>query len=312
MTIPPELLRNCWYIAGPTAVGKTALSLCLAERLGGEILSLDSMAIYRGMDIGTAKPTRAEREQVPHHLLDLVEPHEEFSTVEYLQHAEQAIREVRERGQTPIFVGGTGLYLRSLLRGVFEGPAADWEYRRELEQREQAEPGCLWRELQLRDATTAARLHPHDQRRIIRALEVCELTGQPLSVQQQQQPLPPEERPRHIFWLHPPRDWLAERINQRVEQMFSSGLVEEVRTLLQRTPPPGRTAAQGLGYKEVMAHLRGETDLPTTVTIIQTRTRQFAKRQHTWFRNLPECQEIPLTGTETAPELIASLLHVVK
>jgi len=309
MTIPPPLLQQCWFLAGPTASGKTATSLELASRLNAEVLSLDSMAIYRGMDIGTAKPSPAEQALAPHHLIDIVDPHEEFSTADYLNQAEQAIREILNRGKTPLFAGGTGLYLRSLLRGVFEGPAADWEYRKELEAEEQQQPGVLWERLQQRDPATAGRLHPNDQRRIIRALEVHALTGQPLSAQQEQGPLPEDQRPHRVFWIHPPRPWLAERINRRVDLMIEAGLVEEVRTLLRRDPPPGRTARQGLGYKEVIAHLEEGQPLDETIEQIKTRTRQFAKRQHTWFRNLEECRELPINGDESPAELAERLMQ---
>ncbi|MCA8984670.1 MAG: tRNA (adenosine(37)-N6)-dimethylallyltransferase MiaA [Planctomycetaceae bacterium] len=309
MTISPEQLHACWFLAGPTAVGKTALSLLLAEQLNAEIISLDSMAIYRGMDIGTAKPSQAEQARVPHHLIDVIDPHEEFSTSDYLLQAEQAIASILSRGKTPLFVGGTGLYLRSILRGVFAGPPADWELRRELESLERQTPGSLWRELQQRDPQAAQRLHANDLRRVVRALEVCRLTGRPLSEQQQQHVLPREQRPAHVYWLHPPRDWLAARIDLRVERMFEQGLVSEVQQLLQTVPPLGRTATQGLGYKEVIEHLQTGTPLPRTIETVQTRTRQFAKRQHTWFRNLEECQEMAIAGTETSEQLAERLLQ---
>ena len=187
MPFSPEILRPCWVLAGPTAVGKSAVALELAERLGAEILGLDSMTLYRGLEIGTAKPSPEDRSRVPHHLFDLLAPDAEFSIAEYLQAAEQACRDILARGKIPLFVGGTGLYLRGLLRGLFEGPCANWEIRQRLEQREQtAGPGTLHRDLQQVDPTAALALHPNDQRRVIRALEVFELTGKPLSVQQQE------------------------------------------------------------------------------------------------------------------------------
>ncbi|MGC1275510.1 MAG: tRNA (adenosine(37)-N6)-dimethylallyltransferase MiaA, partial [Planctomycetaceae bacterium] len=173
MRFDTDLLRRCWVLAGPTASGKSAAGLALAERIGGEILSLDSMAVYRGMDVGTAKPSIEDRTRVPHHLIDLVEPSENFSVAEYLALAERACRDVVSRGRTPLFVGGTGLYLRSLLRGVFEGPAAGPEIRSRLEH-EAATLGveALHARLATVDPATAARLHPNDVRRVIRALEV--------------------------------------------------------------------------------------------------------------------------------------------
>ena len=204
-----DLLRHCWFLAGPTAGGKTATALALAEFLDAEIVSMDSMAVYRRMDIGTAKPTREERSQVPHHLIDIVDPHEEFSVSDYVQQASQVAGEIAGRSRTPLFVGGTGLYLRSMLRGVFEGPDADWELRRSLE-RQADEKGNDWllEELRKVDAPTAACLHPNDVRRVIRAIEVFNVTGQPLSIQHDHKPLPKEEQPAAVFWIHPPPSWL--------------------------------------------------------------------------------------------------------
>ncbi len=300
MQFSPEILKHCWFLAGPTACGKTATSLLLAERLRGEIVSLDSMAIYRKMDIGTAKPCHVEQASVPHHLIDIISPHEEFSVAQYVETALSASRAILDRDCTPLFVGGTGLYLRSVLRGVFEGPTADWGLRKQFEQQEADQPGSLYRRLQQVDLPTSEKLHPNDIRRIIRALEVRELTGQPLSAQQAQGPLPEEQRPQNVFWLSPPRAWLYNRIDRRVEEMIDAGLVEEVQELLDLTPPMGKTARQALGYKEIIEHLEGHCSLPKAIETLQTRTRQFAKRQHTWFRGLKECREIEINGDESA------------
>jgi tRNA dimethylallyltransferase len=282
----------------------------LAERIGGEIVALDSMTLYRGMDIGTAKPSLADRERVPHHLFDVLDPHEEFSVAGYLTAAERTLRDIVQRGRAPLFVGGTGLYLRSLLRGVFEGPHADWELRRRLTAEADAGgPDVLHQRLSAVDPVTAARLSPSDVRRVIRALEVYELTGAPLSAQQQNVPLPPDERPLHVYWLEPPRTWLHDRINRRVEEMFAAGLLDEVRTLLAQPQALSHTARQALGYKEVIDWLeRGSGDVSDVLAEIQTRTRQFAKRQHTWFRNLEECTAVPITGTESAGDIATRLI----
>ena len=303
MSIPNELLQQCWFLAGPTACGKSATAIELAHLLDAEILSLDSMAIYREMDIWTAKPTAWEQSQVPHHLIDLIDPSEEYSLAEYMEQAELAVRDILSRNRTPLFVGGTGLYLRSVLRGVFEGPPADWDFRNLAERQEAETPGYLHRKLSECDPVSAKKLHPRDQRRIIRALEVFRQTGKPLSEQQQQPELPPELRPRKVFWLHPNRDWLYERVNRRVDLMIEQGLIDEVKRLLQRDPPPGRTAVQGLGYKEIIAHLEHGVPLEQTLELLKMRTRQFAKRQHTWFRNISECREVMVEGTETPEEL---------
>jgi tRNA dimethylallyltransferase len=217
-------------------------------------------------------------------------------------------REIVERGRVPLFVGGTGLYLRGVLRGVFQGPPADWKLRRELESVAQREgQDAVHARLSRVDRDLAARLHPQDLRRIIRGIEVFELTGVPLSRQQRQEPLAANERPQHVYWLHPPRRWLFERIDRRVEEMFRSGLVAEVERLLASERPMGKSARQALGYKEVIEQLRGGLALSETVALIQTRTRQFAKRQHTWFRNLIECTAVEIDGTES-PRRIAALI----
>jgi tRNA dimethylallyltransferase len=310
MQIPADILTQCWFLAGPTASGKTAVGIELAARINAEIVCLDSMTIYRRMDIGTAKPTASEQARCRHHLLDIIEPHQEFSVADYLAAAKAACQEILNRGKTPLFVGGTGLYLRSALRGVFQGPPADWELRGKLESLGKMH-GDLWlhERLALVDPQSAARLHPRDRRRIIRALEVHELTGRPLSEQQQQPALAKELRPSHVYWLSPLRDWLYQRIDDRVQEMSAAGLLAEVRALRNLPQPLSRTARQALGYKEVFDWLEasgddGSSSLPAKViSEIQLRTRQFAKRQHTWFRNLEECRAIPLHGGESAEEL---------
>lgn len=310
MRFEPKTLHSCWFLAGPTACGKTEVSLRLAAGLNAEIVALDSMSLYRGMDVGTAKPDTLSRQAVPHHLVDILEPHQEFSLADYVAAAEAACRGILERERVPLFVGGTGLYLRGILRGVFEGPPADWEFRAQLEtEADEFGTEALYQRLQDVDPAAAEQLHHHDLRRVIRALEVHHQTGVPLSQQQQELLLPPLERPRHVYWLHPPRDWLYTRINRRVEEMFRQGLVDEVKTLSALPHPMSRTARQALGYKEVIEWLETGGPLEETIELIQTRTRQFAKRQHTWFRNLEECRPIEMTGSESADELAERILN---
>jgi tRNA dimethylallyltransferase len=270
---------------------------------------MDSMTIYRGMDIGTAKPTREERSEVPHHLLDLREPHDEFSTAEYMTAALEACEQIISRGHIPLFVGGTGLYLRSLLRGVFEGPSANWELRRQWEQMA-AEQGAaaLHAQLERVDPTTAKRLHPNDQRRVIRALEIHSLTGCPASELQQESPLPAEQRPRHVFWLNPDRDTLRQRIDRRVDAMLDAGLVAEVAGLLQSPKGLGRTARQALGYREILDHLERGLGLSEAISQLKTHTHQFAKRQGTWFRNLEELSPVNIHGNENVEQVAARIL----
>jgi tRNA dimethylallyltransferase len=266
----------------------------LAARLGAEIVSMDSMALYRGMDIGTAKPNADEQTVVPHHLIDVIEPHEEFSLAQYVDAARDAVAQIESRGRVALFVGGTPLYLKALLRGIFEGPPADWALRARWQQvaDEQGSP-ALHRELVTVDPQAAEKLHPNDTRRLIRALEVYHLTGTPISVHQQQfeRPIPREQC--RVFQLQWPRPELHRRIDQRVEAMFAAGLVEEVQRLM-AAGPLSRTAAQALGYREVIEYLQGQRSLEETVALVQQRTRQFAKRQETWFRSLDECRAVPM------------------
>lgn len=268
------------------------------------------MAVYRGMDIGTAKPNPDELARVKHHLVDLVDPRESFSVADYLSAAEDACADILSRGYVPLFVGGTGMYLRSLLRGVFDGPAASPEVRQRLEE-EAASLGAmhLHERLSRVDPNTAKRLHANDVRRVIRALEVAEVTGRPLSDQQSQPPLSLDERPRNVYWISPPRDWLYQRINERVERMLSAGLLEETEALLRRGSGLGQTARQALGYRELIDHIEGRLSLDEAVELIKLRTRQFAKRQHTWFRNLEECRAVEIDGSESPGELAERLTH---
>lgn len=276
-------------LTGPTGCGKSQLALDLAERLGAEIVSMDSMALYRRMDIGTAKPTVDDRRRVPHHLLDVLEPWESASVAWWLERAEACCRDITQRGKRPLFVGGTPLYLKALLHGLFDGPPADETIRRRLND-EAASVGdaALHARLAVVDPVSAARLHPNDVRRVIRALEVWELTGRPISAWQTQwmtSDHPPADS--RCLCLDLPRPELYTRIDARVERMVAEGLVDEVRALRQLERPLSREAAQALGYKEMFAYLDGRTNLMDTIQHIQMRSRNFAKRQMTWFRHLP-------------------------
>jgi tRNA dimethylallyltransferase len=307
--IPPDLLGQCLVLAGPTASGKTELALEWAEATGAEIVAMDSMSLYRGMTIGTAKATPQEQARVPHHLLDILDPYQDFSVADYVEAAAAACKTIVAAGRVPLFAGGTGLYLRGLLRGVFDGPPADWDIRERLESEAAQQPrGWLWSQLEKTDPQSAGRLHPHDTRRLVRALEVHELTGRPLSEQQDQGPAADGVRPRQVLWLSPPRDWLYPRINRRVDEMVENGLVGEVQGLLQSDPSPGRTARQALGYKEIIDHLEGRISLEEAVDTIKRHTRRFARKQTTWFRNLEECRELKLSGQERPEELLEHLV----
>jgi tRNA dimethylallyltransferase len=299
------------YLAGPTAVGKTAVGVALARRLGAEVIALDSMTLYRGMDIGTAKPSVAEREGVPHHLIDVLDPWESASVADYRSWALEAVARVEGRGRRVLFVGGTALYLKALLRGLFAGPAADPARRRALEEEaEQCGDAALHARLAGLDPATAARLHPHDRRRVVRALEVILVSGQPLSRLQTEHARPAPAGVA-VLALARPRAELCARIDGRVMRMFTDGLVAEVRALQAGTRPLGPVAAQAVGYREVLDHLAGRTTLEQAITRVQARTRQFAKRQATWFRGLAEVQPWPVAPDEppgvTAERLAATL-----
>ena len=302
---------DCGYLTGATASGKTGVGIALAERIGAEIISLDSMALYREMDIGTAKPTLQERQRVPHHLLDLLSPRDEFSVSNYLEAAGRTMAEIRQRGREVLFVGGTPLYLKALLRGIFRGPPADWEFRRAVEE-ELLQVGlpALYERLQQVDPLSAAKLHPHDKRRIIRALEVYRATGRPIShLQTQFEEGLSADRCR-VFVLSWPREVLHQRINLRVEAMFAAGFVDEVRGLLARHGQLSRTALQAVGYREVIEHLSGQLDLAATIEAVKARTRQFARHQETWFRNLSECRFVPLTEGRSDEQVSEQILQM--
>jgi len=314
-----EKTEKVWFLTGPTAGGKTRVGLELARMLDAEIVSLDSMALYRGMDIGTAKPTSEERDQVPHHLIDIRDPNEEFSLSQYLIAAEEQVSEITQRGRRVLFVGGTALYLKSMLRGIFEGPPADWDFRRQVQQEvDELGSQALHDRLALVDPLSAAKFHPNDVRRMIRALEVHRLTGQPISHHQLQFDQPAENS--RVAMLDWPRAELHRRINSRVDTMFAAGLIDEVRHLLEYYGDISRTASQAVGYREVIELLLGDNvdddpaALKETIERVKARTRQFAKRQITWFRSLEECQFIPqqdhLTDIEIAEMICAHFEHL--
>lgn len=292
MTSPETALDGCWFLSGPTASGKTAVGIELAERLGAEIISVDSMAMFRGMDIATAKPSVEQQARARHHLVDVLDPDEESSIADYRQAALEVANELRRRGRGALFVGGSPLYLKALLRGLLEAPGADWDLRREIEAwGERFGSEALHARLAEVDPQAAKRLHPNDTRRLIRAIEVFERTGQPISQSQTQ--FHDAARARvAAFVLAWPRETLYRRIDERVDAMFRAGLVDETRRLLESEHPPGRTARQAVGYREVIAHLEQGVALDETIALVKTKTRQFAKRQLTWFRRLPELAEI--------------------
>ncbi len=286
-------------LLGPTASGKTALSLALAERFGGEIVSCDSVAVYRGMELGTAKPTCDERARVPHHLIDVAEPNEPFTAGDYSRLARELLRKIAvQRRRLPIVTGGTGLYLRALTEGLFTGPSRQESLRKRLRQSAERR-GSAWLHRLLRrlDPATAARIHANDAPKLIRAIEVCMATRSPLSNLLQNQGKNPLTGFRLLrIGLNPPRQQLYERINVRCAAMFAAGLVEETRGLLARYGPV--KALDSLGYRQAQSVLRGEAELPYAVAAAQQGHRNYAKRQMTWFRHEPDVHWIEGFGDE--------------
>jgi tRNA dimethylallyltransferase len=275
-------------VVGPTAAGKSALALALAERVGGEIVSADSQQVYVGMDIGTGKASAAERSRVAHHLLDVVRPDEQMTAARFVALADAAIAAIAARGRPVIVCGGTGLYVRALLLGLFEGPPADPELRAELA-REAAEaggPAHLWERLAGIDPEAAARIEPTDLIRITRALEVHALTGVPLSEHQRRHDhrhVAPRY-PARLIGLAPERPALYARIDRRVETMMDSGLLDEVRRLREAGYGPGLRSQAAIGYAELHQHLDGGWPLGHAVARIQRNSRRYARRQLSWYR----------------------------
>lgn len=287
--MPPKIL----VISGPTASGKTWLAVELAKRHNGEVVSADSMQIYRRMDIGTAKPTAEEMQGVPHHMIDVADPEEDFSAARYVDMASRCVEDVLSRGKLPILAGGTGLYIDSLLSGrTFAAFDEASPLRSELEARYAGEGGeSLLRELARVDPDAAARLHPNDAKRIVRALEVWLTTGRTITEHNEQtRAIPPRYDALTLTLDYERREDLWARIDRRVDEMMERGLAEEVRALLDSGVPFKCTAMQAIGYKEMAAALRGDGDTAAAAAQIKLRSRQYAKRQRTWFRRNPEAK----------------------
>jgi tRNA dimethylallyltransferase len=287
-------------VLGPTASGKTALSLALAERFHGEIVNCDSVAMYREFDIGTAKPTASERARVPHHLLDCVEPASHITAGEYARQARQVLDEIKQRENLPIVVGGTGLYLRALLDGLFAGPQRSEELRERLRARmESRGSGYLHRILRRLDRAAAEKIHANDAPKVIRAIEVCLVSRQKMTDRWQQGREPLRGFRILRLGLDPDRKILYERINRRAQQMFDAGLIEETRRLLEAY---GNAAwpLSPLGYKQAAQHLRGEVTREQAVLAAQQAHRNYAKRQMTWFRREPDVHWLRGFGDDAA------------
>lgn len=298
------------FILGCTGCGKGALGRELARRLAAEIISIDSMKVYRRMDVGTAKPDAATRAEIPHHLIDVVEPWEEFSVAQFLERAERAVAEIRGRGRPILCVGGTALYIKALTEGLFEGPSADREVRERLRRRAaEAGSAALHAELAEVDAVAAQRVHPNDLRRIVRALEVYELTGRPISEWQTQWD---RQRCRHdvrLIGLRRTREDQNQHTNARIRRMIEDGLVDEVRSLLAEPHPLSSTARRAVGYAEIIEHLEGKVSLERAVEMIKINTRKFAKAQRTWFKRFRDTEWIDLQPGDSAESIATRLLE---
>ena len=299
-------------LLGPTAVGKTRLSLELAEAFGAEIISGDSMQVYRGMDIGTAKITAAEMKGIPHHLIDIHDPLDAYSTAEFQEQGTRLIEEISSRGKLPFIVGGTGLYIESLCYGFrFSEAVADEAFRSEQDAyAEEYGADALHARLAAVDPVSAARLHPNDRRRIIRALEVHHQTDVPLSDSLAGQK---KESPYELclIGLTMDRKILYKRIEDRIDQMLAEGLTLEVRGLLERGYSRSLVSMQGLGYKEIAAYLERETTLEEAVTLLKRDTRRFAKRQLSWFRHMKEIQWVEVDEGQDFSEIFAKVQDII-
>jgi tRNA dimethylallyltransferase len=305
------------FIAGPTAVGKSEIALRLAEQLGGEIISADSMQVYRGLDIGTAKPSPADRARVPHHLIDICELTENFDAAQFIRLAQKAVGEIQARNKIPIFCGGTGLYFKAFLSGLGEAPGTNPGLRAELEA---ASFEALLKELRERDPEAYGKIDKQNPRRVIRAVEVIRLTGKKFSEQRAEWKVGSsrcDDRtaqravPTMFCFTRPAADMHA-RINARVDAMFARGLVDETRGLLTRGLEQNKTAMQAIGYRQVVEHLRGERNLAETIELVKSRTRQFAKRQLTWFRRHGNMEWIEFKPDESIETVVANLLRQLR
>ena len=319
--------QKLMVILGPTAVGKSLAAVRVAEALGGEIVSADSRQIYRGMDIATAKPGPEILARVPHHLIDIVKPDEIFSAGQYREMARPIILRLHHQGKIPVIVGGTGLYIRALLRGLWPGPKAHWDLRRQLvEEGRTLGPGYLHQRLAEVDPEAALRIHPRDQVKTIRALEVALLTGVPLTRHHEEhrkgvtirlrrmasspkvESAGPDQDEPMVIGLRREREDLYQRINGRVDQMVRSGLLEEVEHLLKLGYHADLSSMRGLGYRQMVGYLRGFYSLQEGIRLMKRDTRRYAKRQMTWFKKEPHVQWVDLKPEDQAQEVAEKIL----
>jgi len=310
-------MKKVIVLIGPTGVGKTAASLHLAQSIGTEIISADSMQIYRHMDIGTAKPTPQQRSLVRHHMIDVAEPWESYSTGRYIEQVRTVIAALHRRDAVPLIVGGTGLYIKAMTRGIFHGPSANKDLRIELLKRERDEPGSLYGQLQSVDPVSAGAIMPADVRRIVRALEVCLTAEKSMSEMQSGHT---KRLPYDYIKIGLMRDRqeLYEMIEKRVEIMIKQGLVDEVKKLIAgicehyKGPVAELSSLQAIGYKELIPHIDGNLSLPEAVELIKKRSRNYAKRQYTWFRKEEGINWVDITGIHESAPLGKRLIELVE
>lgn len=306
-------MKNLICIAGPTASGKTALSIALAKELDGEVVSCDSMQVYKRMDIGTAKPTCEEMEGIPHHMLSVAEPWEDFSVGKYCAMATPIVDDILARGKTAIIAGGTGLYMDALMRGNAFAPVPSTGRREELEQLA-AEKGidAIIEQLRAVDPESAARLHPSDQKRIIRAMEVFLETGKTITQHNlETQQIPPRYNPIWFALEDADRATLYNRIDRRVEGMLEQGLIAEIQSLLDEGVPEKATAMQAIGYKEFVDALRGRSSMDTATALVQQASRKYAKRQLTWFRRNPAIHWLRREKNEVTAQILTKARQII-
>ncbi len=302
-------MKKVIILLGPTGVGKTGASMLLAQALETEIISADSMQVYRGMDIGTAKPSETERAAVRHHMIDIADPTESYSTGEYIKTIAAIIEDLHSRGKVPLIVGGTGLYIKAVTRGIFSGPSADWDLREELLSAEDAEQGILYEHLLKADPEAAARIERNDTRRIVRALEVCLKSKDRMSALQKSltRPLPYDFIK---IGLTRKREELYRMIDARVDRMLEEGLLEEVKELLAKAPD--RTPLQAIGYKEIISFLRGEISIEEAVRLVKRNTRRYAKRQFAWFKKEEGIRWIDVTGRFKSIDIFGEIMKALE
>ncbi|MDR4507810.1 MAG: tRNA (adenosine(37)-N6)-dimethylallyltransferase MiaA [Candidatus Brocadiaceae bacterium] len=308
MIIQPKPIP-IWILTGPTASGKTEVALKIAAHCNAEIVSADSMLVYRGMDIGTQKPGHDIRKVIPHHFIDIVDPWEEYNVGRYIREFDTVARNLYQNGKPFIVVGGTALYIKAIVNGLFEGPSADWEYRKYLKSLAmEKESDYLHKMLADADPETAKKVHENDQKKIIRALEVLKLTGSSISSLQIQFGRKNPLYNCRIVAIQYDRDVMYKRIEDRVENMFRCGLLNEIKVLLNNPAGLGKQASQALGYKEVVDFFNQRYTLPEVVAIIKLRTRRFAKRQMTWFRSFSDVHWVHAHADDTVACLSEKVL----